>query len=266
MAAKASRPSAITKLADTESTGKNNWLIYGDSGIGKTVLAGTAPRGLFLTVEAAGTESAKNMGSQADEWVTDTWEEIAAAFKWLKEGGHEDYDWIMVDSISEMEEACWASHLAEMAEAKSNRNIYKPALEDYQVVGNKIKRLVDQFNRLPCNVLYLGHTMRVDVEDVYTEEDTTLLMPLLGSQKNGTLAQKICAKTTLVGLLQVRQPKKSKESGEDDLTAQPFRRLFLQGNKRFVAKNRHGFPAYLDNPDIGEMAEAARSRAGSAGN
>jgi ATP/maltotriose-dependent transcriptional regulator MalT len=52
------RPTAITSLKETPSEGKRNWLIYAPSGIGKTVLAGTAPNNLFLTVEAAGTESA----------------------------------------------------------------------------------------------------------------------------------------------------------------------------------------------------------------
>lgn len=256
------RPSAITKLSDAPSMGKRNWLIYGDSGLGKTVLAGTAPKALFLTVEAAGTESAKEQGSAADEWVTDTWEEILTAYKWLKEGGAKSYDTVIVDSLSEMEEACWRDHLEKMADAKSTRNIYKPALEDYQVIGNKIKRLVNQFNRLPANVIYTAHAMRVDVEDTITEEDTTLLMPLLGSAKNGTLSQKVCAMVTLVGLLTVRVPKKKTGDGEEeDTKAEPFRRLYLQGNSRFIAKTRHSaLGKFVDRPNIETMLEAVNSK------
>lgn len=249
---KSARPSAITKLSETPTVGKRNWLIYADSGVGKTVLAGTAPNALFLTVEAAGTESAKEQGSEADEWVTGEWDEIQKAYKWLKEGGCENYDWIIVDSLSEMEEACWRDQLQKEFEANSSRSLYQPQLKDYQVVGNKMKRLVDMFNRLPINVLYTAHAMRIDIEDIYTEEDTTKLLPMVGSANNGVLAQKVCGMMTLVGLLTVRAPKRNAE-GEDDKSADPYRRLFVEGNKRFVAKTRHNLPAFIDRPDIAEM-------------
>ena len=101
------KPVAVTSLAETPSEGKRNWLIYSESGLGKTVLAGTAPRGLFLTVEAAGTESAKAMGSLADEAVMGSWADLQNAYLWLEQGAYKDFDWVMLDSLTEMEELCW---------------------------------------------------------------------------------------------------------------------------------------------------------------
>ena len=75
------RPTAITSLAEAPDDGKLNWLVYAKSGDGKTVLSGTAPRSLFLTTEAAGTESAKAFGSTADEWVCDSWADLQEAFR-----------------------------------------------------------------------------------------------------------------------------------------------------------------------------------------
>lgn len=239
------RPSAITSLKDAPASGKKNWLIYAESGVGKTVLAGTAPRALFLTVEAAGTESAKKMGSTADEWVVDTWRELQEAYKWLKEEGHREYDWAILDSISEAEESAWADLL---------NGGHTARIQDYGTIGSKMKSLVDGFNRLPINMLYTAQTMRLEIEDEETDEDSTLLIPLLGT-RNGAVSQKVCGKVTLVGLL-TRRVKTNEETGE----TREVRRLMLQGSKRFVAKDRHMIApvrGYVTNPNIARMVEKA---------
>jgi len=244
------RPAAITKLSEANRTGLKNWMIYADAGIGKTVLAGTAPNALFLTVEAGGTESAREFGSDADEWTVNDWSTFQEAYTWLSEGGARTYDWVIVDSISEVEETCWRHYLGEQAQGNERRNEFRAELQDYNIVGNKMKRLADQFNRLPVNVLYTAHPMQVDVADPITEEDTTLLMPALGSSKNGKLSQKIAAQMGLVGYLTVRTPKKVE--GEED--NEPYRQLRLAGNKRFMAKTRHhSLGRVVDRPTIPGM-------------
>lgn len=253
------RPKAIVRLQDSPSEGKNNWLIYADSGVGKTVLAGTAENSMFLTVEAAGTESAKALGSSADELVCNSWVDLAGEYyNYFKHGsGCSDYEWLLLDSISEMEELCWTDQLEAAHKRNKSRSLFQPAIQDYQIVGNKMKRMIDQFNRLPINVLYTAQTMRIDVEDTDNDDDTTKLMPLVGSTRNGVVSQKICGKVTLVGLLQERPGKKKKDT---------VRRLWLQGGKRYIAKDRHDtFPMYVDNTTIPAMAAAVEARQKSVG-
>lgn len=256
MATKAppARPKAITKLS--EGTSFRNWLIYGDSGVGKTVLAGTAPRALILTVESEGTESARALGSTAEEWVCDTWDELLTAFEWLKSGGKDHYEWVVVDSLSEMEELCWRYVLEDGVKRKpGSRTLDKPALEDYQVVGNKIKRLVDQFNRLKVNVLYTAQVMRRTVEDEEGDE-IELRQPLVGSTRNGVISQKVCGMVTLVGLL---IPTK----GDEDEDIPPGRRLWVAGSERYLAKDRHDtFDRFIQDPNIEEMDAAVKARKG----
>ena len=254
------RPKAITSLKDASNAGKRNWLIYADSGTGKTVLGGTAPNALFLTVEAGGTESAKTMGSTADEWVVDTWEELMEAYTWLKSEGAENYEWVVLDSLSEMEEACWRAHLKDAKAANSSRNIYQPAIQDYQIVGNKMKAMVDAFNRLNVNILYTAQAMRIDVEDEENDDTTTLLLPLLGSTKNGVLSQKVCGMVTLVGRLTVSR--RENEQGE----VEELRRLHLNGTKRFVAKDRHNLSrrGVIKNPNIAQMVSRLDAKLASA--
>ncbi len=255
------RPTAITKLQDAPSVGKRNWLIYGAAGIGKTSLAGTAPNAIFLAVEAAGTESAKMMGSSADEWIIDNWSELRTeAYEYFKNGsGCKDYEWVLIDSGSEMEEIAWQDQLETAHARNAARSLYKPALEDYQIIGNKMKNMVDAFNRLPINVLYTFQDMRVTIEDQDTEEEKQLIMPLVGSPNNGIISTKICGKTTLNGWLTVRRVKIDSEG--EGVETKDVRRLYTSAGKRFIAKDRHDtFGRFVDNPNITEMAEAVQKK------
>jgi hypothetical protein len=218
------RPAAITKLSDVSSVGKHNWLIYSDSGAGKTVLAGTAERAIFLTVEAAGTESAKLFGSDADEWVVDTVTKLEEAYEYFKNGdGCKEYDWVLIDSLSEIEDLFWA-------DVQGDSTVQK--IQDYGTVATRMKREVERWNRLPINVLYTALAQRLDTEDIEAEEDTTLLIPQMGT-RNGVLSQRIAAKVTLVGYLSVRE--RTNDAGE----AEEYRRLQLKKSDRVTAKDRH---------------------------
>lgn len=245
MPAASKRPTAITKLSESPNEGKRNWLIYAPSGFGKTVLAGTAPKALFLTVEAAGTESAKAMGSEADEWVIETWEALQEAYQWLKEVGHREYEWVIIDSITEMEELCWADQLESVGKE------FEARIQDYGIVDRRIKKFVDKMNRLPINVLYTAQQAAMEMEDE-DGDDITKVLPALGRAKNGwPLSNLICGKVTLIGLLTVRKD----DEGEE------YRRLWVHGGERWTAKDRHDtFGPYVDNPDIAEMAEAVTAR------
>lgn len=240
------RPTAITKLSDTPNAGKRNWLIYAPSGVGKTVLAGTAPKNLFLTVEAAGTESAKAMGSDADEWVCDSWAELAKAFDWIKNEGHKVYEWVTVDSLTEMEELCWNAQLESVGKE------FEARIQDYGIVDRKIKKMVDAFNRLPVNVLYTAQQAAMEMEDE-EGDDVFKVLPALGRAKGGwPLSHLVCGKVTLIGLLNVRSDKETKEE---------FRRLYVHGSDRFIAKDRHDtFGRWIDGPNIAEMATAVDDR------
>lgn len=241
------RPTAIVALQDTDPTGKRNWLIYSPSGIGKTVLAGTAPRSLFLTVEAAGTESAKAYGSDAEEWVIDSWAELQEAFLWLQDGGCSQYDWVIIDSLTEMEELCWNDQLETIGKE------YEARIQDYGIVDRKVKKLVDKFNRLPINVLYTAQMATMETEDE-DGDDIDKVLPALGREKGGyPLANLICGKVTLIGLLVVRE---AEEEDEED-----YRRLYVQGGPRWTAKDRHfTFPKYIDRPNIHQMTIGVDAR------
>jgi len=248
------RPTAITALS--ERVTHKNWLIYGDTGVGKTTMAAELPDNLFVTFEVEGTESAKVAGSKADEIVVRTREDYLEVYEYFAYGsGCDDYKWATIDSLSEMEECFWRSQLRRMKlEKPSTRHLYKPALDDYPWVWNQVKGAVDDWNALPINTFYTAQVMPLEMYDDETEEEYNQLVPMVGSAKNGILARKLCGMVSLVGYYDVLR---QAEEDDDESDIEEFRRLYMVKRKSFLAKNRYGWPAHADNPSLLKMVAAA---------
>lgn len=242
------RPTAITKL--TENPGHHNWLIHSDPGMGKTVLAGTAPKSLFLTVEAEGTQSAQYAGSAAEQLIINNHHEFVEAQDYFVNGtGCQDYDWVTIDSLSELEDKEVDQILREGNARNKKRSLDKMAIDDYGTRDMRIMRIVDTFNRLPINTLYTAHTMNYESEDD-EGNDLIIRQPLLGSTKNGKLSVKISGKVTMVGHLAVVRYEDS--TG----TTRKVRRLYTEAQPGIMAKNRCGLGEWTDSPTIPKLLAA----------
>lgn len=244
------RPTAITSIADT--VGFKNWMVFGETGAGKTVLGGTAPKALFLTFEPEGTESAKVFGSTGEALPIHRRQELLDVYDYFDVGtGCDDYEWVIMDSTSEMEECFWRDHLRTQKEKKpTTRSLYKAALDDYPQVWNQVKHEIDRWNRLPINVLYTAQVLPIERYDDDEDEEYTELLPLMGSTKNAILSRKVCGMVSLVGFL---EPKRKKVDGE----VEEWRRLYVSRRKEIMAKNRYGWGSYIDNPTIPALVAAA---------
>lgn len=252
--ARGARPTAITSVQERKKF--KNWMVCGDTGVGKTTLASALPNNLFVTFEAEGTESAAVAGSNAEEIVVRTREEYMEVQDYFEFGtGCDDYAWVTLDSVSEMEECFWRSQLLAMKIKKpSTRHLYKPALDDYPWVWNQTKAAIDSFNRLPINVLYTAQVMPLELYNDDTEEEYTQLVPMIGSQKNGILARKVAGMVSLLGYYDIVR---TQEDDDDEAEIKEIHRLYLSKRKDILAKNRYGWSGYSDEPDINRMIAAA---------
>src|SRR3546814_6171402 len=70
-----------------------------DAGWGKTVFAGSDEGVLFLTCDPEGTVSAGAMGSSAEEWPIKTYKDLDEAYRWLRDEGHEEFQWVCIDTV-----------------------------------------------------------------------------------------------------------------------------------------------------------------------
>lgn len=246
------RPTAITSLQDQEAPRHRNWCVYGQSGVGKTVLAGTAPNALFLTVDVEGTESAKAMGSTAKELRVDSWEDFLEYAAWIKHGdARQEFDWLIVDTIDELEELAWQSQLVNDELKRASK--YQPNKGDYPVVWRKLREELMGINRAPINTIYLAHMMHIDKESEDGEDTLTLAMPEMGSRKRGDLSSYFCAQMGLVGYMR-------EVHSEDEGTQ---RHLMTQSSSRWIAKDRTTtFGAGIVNPTVPGMLAAIEAKSG----
>lgn len=221
------RPTAIVSLQDQEAPRYRKWCVYGESDTGKTVLAGTAPKALFLTTDIEGTESAREMGSAADELRIGSFTEYIQAVDWLvRGGGYKEYEWVNTDTITELEELCWQEQLVNDDVRRASK--YQPNKADYPLVWAKVYEQITLLARSPVNCLFIAHTMRIERESDDGEDTVTLAMPAIGSRKRGDLSYKMCAQLGMVGYMR----KVPEEGGKQ------VRQLLTESGSRWVARDR----------------------------
>lgn len=257
------RPTAITSLQDQGAPRHRKWCVYGESDTGKTVLAGTAPKALFLTTDIEGTESARAMGSQAQELKINSFAEYCDAVDWLVRGnGCAEYEWINTDTITELEELAWQAQLVNDDVKRASK--YQPNKADYPLVWAKVYEQLKLLARAPVNVLFVAHTMRIDRETDDGEDTVTLAMPAVGSRRRGDLSAQMCAQLGMVGYM--------RKSHDDD--GKLVRQLLTESTNRWVARDRSTrlgsgmssptMPALLAKvnaaPSTATTTRAARSR------
>jgi hypothetical protein len=238
------KPDAIISLSDWDES--INMLLYGDSGIGKTVFGGGA--GLILGVEK-GAIAAKRQGSKADLWPINNWTEIQKAYVWLKKNPTA-YSWVCLDSVTEMQQKALRWILAKELKAagsESNRDIDIPQIQDHQKWQNMFKRFIVSFCELPVNMLFTALPLRVE-----DEEGMEMVLPDLQG-KGYQIAQWVCAQMSVVGhMKKVRKKDGIDANGENKF--KEVRRVRFQYSPPYFAKDRYDvLGKYWDDPTLAEI-------------
>jgi AAA domain len=230
-----SRPPIIPVSDYDESI---NMLVYGHSGVGKTVFAGSGSDTLLIGVES-GLISAKRQGSTAKAWPVKSWDDVERAYEYLRDTPNHGFRWVGIDSITDMQEKLlrWILDKA-VAESRQTRDMDIPAIQDHQKWQNMLKRFVNYFNDLPVNVLWTALEMKRE-----SEEGEDIVLPLLLG-KDYEISQIICGKMHVIGHMSDRVIKK----GE---TEDIQRRIQFSHVPPYFAKDRYNcLPRYMLNPTL----------------
>lgn len=189
----------IIKLSDDVPFWNN--LIYADSGAGKTVLAGSDRRVLFIAPEDSGTLSALRMGSNASKIKVKDWPDLIAAYEYLYDHPEilAEFDVLAIDSVTEMQAMCMR-YLLKMSRAdklQRDQDPDQPQLQEYGKLHILFEKMVRAFNDLPVNVLYTALARKVEDAD-----HNEFLVPEIQGKDYG-IAMKIVALMTSYGYLRV---------------------------------------------------------------
>lgn len=224
-----SLPSSIISLQDEDEF--VNILIYADSGVGKTVFCGSDDDVLFIAPEDNGTLSAKRFGSSAKKWKINKWSDIVEAYEWLYSLETIPFNWVVLDSLTEMQEMCMRQILDEAYEMNPGRDPDVPQLQDWQPYFERFRRLVKGFNSLPVNVIYTALQKEEENED-----GDKVTIPMI--QGKGTqFAKQVASWMTSFGHMRVQRKKIGTDEDGSPLYEE-YRIIQWKASKNVMAKDR----------------------------
>lgn len=223
-------PSQIIDIQDEDEY--VNLLIYGDSGVGKTVFAGSDEDVLFIAPEDNGTLSAKRFGSTAKKWKINGWPDIVAAYEWLYEQETIPFNWVVLDSLTEMQDMCMRQILDEAHDLNPGRDPDVPQLQDWQPYFERFKRLVKGFNSLPVNIVYTALQQEEENED-----GEKVALPMM--QGKGTqYAKKVASWMTSFGQITVQRRKTGAKDDDGKDVFDEYRVIRFKSTRTVMAKDR----------------------------
>ena len=140
----------MIKLTTTREAAQSNgikMLVYGGAGSGKTTLASTTGGKTLIVSAESGLMSLRDHDIDAIE--VSTIDDVFEAYQYVQSGDGLAYEWICLDSLSEIAEACLA---AEKKNTQDPRAAYGETAE-------KMMRLIKAFRDLPQRNIYMSAKM-----------------------------------------------------------------------------------------------------------
>jgi hypothetical protein len=219
-----------------------NFLVYADSGAGKTVLSGSAEKVLFIAPEDSGLLSTAMMGSKADKIRIRSWDDFVEAYDYCYDNQFdlaEQYDWIAIDSLTALQ----GMLLRDIVDKESDKRKAKdqdhevPQIQDYQKLYILMERMVLAFNDLAVNVIYTALTRFAEDPD-----GNEFLLPMIGSNKpvDYRVSMLIASHMTSYGHLKVEIGEKPKDPSKPDGEKKKVKQrvIYWEDNGAFRGKDR----------------------------
>ena len=210
------------KLTSTLQIPHNvNLLVYGDSGVGKTTLCGTAPKPLIISAEGG-------LLSLADKDIPvfeiQTRNDCNEVYDWLDRSKEaKQYETICLDSLSEIAEVLLASEKAQTKDAR----------QAHGVMAEEMSILIRGFRDLPFNTVFTAKTKKV----VDEASGAITFMPSVPGQMLLNNLPYFFDEVVLLALGKTSDKK-------------IFRYLDTVGDRRWIAKDRSGKLAAQEKPDL----------------
>lgn len=162
-----------------------NILVYGDPGVGKTVLAGSASAVeamspvLIIDIEG-GTLSLESMYPDVETIEVKTWKDMMKVYNSLRKG-EGGYKTVVLDSLTEIQKFSMDLIMKDVVDENSSRDPDVPGMREWGKNVNQTRQLVRLFRDLKMNVIF---TALSEVKDNEKTGKTTIKPSLSGKVKN----------------------------------------------------------------------------------
>lgn len=231
--ARRSNPPRIIDIEDLHEP--MNILCHGDTGAGKNRLWGrlfTNGRGVILAIEE-GSVSIKKAGMTGIKVIPcRSWPDIVGAYEALRDTPEMFWDddvpeserWVMIDSITKAQSMC-LRHIMEMVVlANPERDPHIPAQGDHFKWQLSVKQMVEDFNELTVNTVWLARSMVKESPD-----GDDIIVPAIEGKDYGISAW-VCGEMSLLCYL------KKERKGKGD-AARIVRRLYTNDHPTYWCKD-----------------------------
>jgi len=233
-------------------------LFYGDPGVGKTFLLGTAmkfapTRPVLLLDSEAGTMSIRDTG--VDVVAVRSYEEVGQIAKWLKENNFarvgadgkivpgQRYQTLCIDSLSELQRHVMRGILTAAVRKDPEHDPDIAEQRDWLKNAERVRKLVRGVRDLDIHVLFT--CLARERQDERTGAVT--IKPHLPGQ----LADEVSGFLDFAGYMRIGTVEDEDNDAEGKRKKVLIRRVYFQPAGHFLAKDRSGvLPVYLDNPTI----------------
>jgi hypothetical protein len=198
------------------------FLIYGESGVGKTVFSSTWPKPVFLDMD----KGLSSVRRKVHRFKIDFWEDLMQALQFLKSGEH-PFGTIILDSLNELQALTMRNVIQSNPGIRRSYNDL-PGIGDYGKMLFDVDNVVRFLRGLPYNIVL---TAQVAPREMETDP---ILPQLIG--KNS--ARNVARMVDIVGFLE------KKDSAEG-----PKTRVMIFDGVNIVTKDRSGvLPVQVENP------------------
>jgi len=215
----------LTTTRQAAADGGIKALVYGGAGAGKTTLCATTGGNPLIISAEGGLMSLREQ--EIDVLEVSSIDDVMEAYKFIESSEGKAYDWICLDSLTEIAEVTLASLKAKTQDPR----------QAYGEMSETMTRLVKAFRDLPRNILMTAKQSR-DKDEM---SGVMLYGPMMPGRQLGPqlpyLFDLVCAM-------------RAETDGEGNLvrTLQTFKDL------QYDAKDRSGALAPFENPNLAAIA------------
>lgn len=222
-----------------------NMLFYGESGVGKTTLCGSADEVpamrpvLFVDIEG-GTASLRHSYPDVQTVRVQTWREMQDVYDALY-AGEGGFQTVVLDSLTEIQKFNMYSIMTDLTQKRPDLDPDVPGMREWGKNLEQMRKYIRAFRDLDMHTIFTALNM-VDRDQ---KTGQTTMQPML----SGKLAKEAAAFLDVVGYYYVKQM----GSGEE---AEFKRFLLTQKTDSQVAKDRSGkLPMIVEDPTMKTIYE-----------